>query len=394
MIAVLSMPVGTSTTPYRRQERAQRVVFTLAGAEALKEELAAAGLERAIVVCSPRAAQSAFGQKVVRLLGSRCAGTFAEVAEHPSLSTVEQGARLARELHADCVVSLGGGSAVDVAKGLALRLATEHPLALWSTDRGDAPAPQHGGLVPILAVPLTLSGAECNQSAGLRDEFGRKLIIRDPDFPASVVILDPVASSGVPAKILLSTGINAIAHCLEALYSRARDPVSDAFALRGTALLHRGLSAMLDEPGELAPRADVLNGAHLAARAIVHARTGLHHAVCHVLGVAGGVSHGVTNAIMLPHALAFSADAGGPFLAEAAAILSPSERGEPATVAADAVERLCVRGGLARRLREVGVSRDALPGMANHVMLEPGLRFNPRQGITQENVVGLLRGAW
>lgn len=388
------MFAGTSTTPYRRQERAQRVVFTLAGAEALKEELAAAGLERAIVVCSPRAVRSAFGKKVVGLLGSRCAGTFAEVTEHPSLSTVEQGAVFARELRADCVVSLGGGSAVDVAKGLALRLATEHPLALWSGDRGNAPAPLHGGLVPILAVPLTLSGAECNLSAGLRDETGRKLIIRDPAFPANVVILDPVATIDVPAKILLATGMNAIAHCLEALYSRARDPVSDAFALRGTALLHRGLSAMLDEPGEVAPRADVLNGAHLAARAIVHARTGLHHAVCHVLGAAGGMSHGVTNAIMLPHALAFNAESGAPFLAEAAAILSPSERAEPATVVAGAVERLCVRGGLARRLRDVGVSREALPGMADHVMLEPGLRFNPRQGITQEDIVGLLMAAW
>jgi alcohol dehydrogenase class IV len=393
MAAILSTAAETSMAPYRREERAQRVVFTTGAAVALKDELARDGLERAMVVCSPRLARSAFAQEVRGALGGRCAGILAEVAEHPALSVVEDAARLARELGADCIVSLGGGSSVDVAKGLALRLAIEEPLARWASAEGEATVRRRGRLVPILAVPLTLSGAECTRSAGLRDEDGHKLIIRDPDIAASVVILDPVAALDVPRSVMLSTGMNAIAHCLEALYSLARDPVSDAFALRGVTLLHRGLSAMLDEPGEVGPRADALNGAHLAARAIVHARTGLHHATCHVVGAAG-VSHGIANAIVLPHAIAFNAREGGRFLAEAAKILSPSEGGEPGAVVAGAVDRLCVRGGLPRRLRDVGVPRDAVADMAAHVMNEPGLRFNPRQGITREDLAGLLTAAW
>ncbi len=392
MAATPSISESTRTAPYKREERAQRVVFTMAAPQALAEELAGAGLERAMVVCSPRLARSAFGREVVNALGRRFAGLLAEITEHPGLALVERGERLARELRVDCIVSLGGGSAVDVAKGLALRLATGEPLDRWAP--GDASPRRRGRLVPILAVPLTLSGAECNRSAGLRGEDGRKVIIRDPDFPASVVILDPLSNLDVPPAVMLATGMNAIAHCVEALYSRARDPVSDAFALRGLALLHRGLSAMIDEPGEVAPRADALNGAHLAARAIVHARTCLHHAACHVIGAAGGVSHGVANAIMLPHAIAFNAREGGIFLEEAAKILAPAESGEPAAVVAGAVDRLCVRGALPRRLRDVGVPRDAIAGMADHVMHEPGLKFNPRQGITREDVAGLLMAAW
>lgn len=387
------MAACPSTTTYRREERAHRVVFTLAAAEALNEELARDAFERALVVCSRRLARSAFAQGVLTTLGSRCAGILAEVAEHPTLSVVERGAHLAHELRADCIVSLGGGSAVDVAKGLALRLAIEMPLSRWVSDQCNATARTRERLIPILAVPMTLSGAECNRSAGLRDGKGRKLIIRDPDFAASVVILDPVASLDVPPAVMLATGMNAIAHCVEALYSLVRDPVSDAFALRGLTLLDRGLSALLDEPGEVAPRADALNGAHLAARAIVHARTGVHHAACHVVG-AGGVSHGIANAILLPHAISFNAREAGMFLAEAARILSPSESGEPASVVAEAIDRLCVRGGLARRLRDVAVPRDAIAGMAADVMLEPGLRFNPRQGVTREDLAGLLMAAW
>lgn len=391
------MSAIADTVSYCHESYPQRIILTDDAARTLREELATLRLSRAMVVCSPRAARSPLRQNLDTTLGATCAAVFTEVAEHPTLAAVERGADLARETGIDCLISLGGGSAVDLAKGIAMQLVEASPLIRLALNNhgGSKPAKRRGGrLLPILAVPTTLSGAECTPVAGLRDGNGHKLLLRDSDFVARVVVLDPVASLDVPPAIILTTGMNATAHCVEALYSLARDPVSEAYATHGFMLLHQGLSAMLDNPDDIAARADVLNGAHLAGRAIVNARSGIHHAACHVIGTAG-VSHGVANAILLPHAILFNNVAGDVLLAGIARALGfPAPVQDATGIVARALDRLCERARLPRRLRDVGIKRERLPEMAAAVMLEPGLRFNPRQGITYGDIVGLLGAAW
>lgn len=381
---------------YRHESYPQRIILTDDAARTMREELATLGLTRAMVVCSPRAARSPLRQDLGTALGVTCVAVFAEVAEHPTLAAVARGANVAREAGIDCLISLGGGSAADLAKGIAMQLVEASPLTRLALNnhRGIMPAKRRGGrLLPILAVPTTLSGAECTPGAGLRDDNGHKLLLRDSDFVARVVVLDPVASLDVPPAVMMTTGMNAIAHCVEALYSRVRDPVSEAYATQGFMLLHQGLSAMLDNPDDVAARADALNGAHLAGRAIVNARTGIHHAACHVIGAAG-VSHGVANAILLPHSIVFNALAGGVLLAGIARGLGFPSVADSGVVVARALEHLCERARLPRRLRDVGITRERVSEMAAAVMLEPGLCFNPRQGITQGDITGLLDAAW
>lgn len=373
----------------------QRVVLTEDAAGTLSKELLTLGRARALIVCSPRMSGSVLGQNIRSSLAGTCVGIFDDVDARPTLESADRGAVFAREAGIDCLIALGGGSAIDLAKCIAMLLVEGPPLARFAVNRRDRSDPDRrngGKLLPLLAVPTTLSGAECTPGAGLCDSSGHKLLLRAPEFVARVVVLDPIANLDVPVAIVLSTGINAIAHCIEALYSLVREQLSDAYATQGFVLLHRGLTAMLENPRDIVARADALNGAHLAGRAIVNVRTSVHAAACHVIG-ATGVAHGVAHAILLPHVIRFNAQAGG-LLAGVARGLGASTHDDAPDILAEAVEALCRCGGLPYRLRDVGIEGDRIPELASAIALEPGLRFNPRQQVNLADLVGLLTAAW
>ena len=192
---------------------------------------------------------------------------------------------------------------------------------------------------------------------------------------------------------MATTAMNAVAHCIEGLYSRVRNPISDALALGGLRALCAGMPAMVRDPGSVTARSDVLIGANLSGMVIANARVGVHHGICHGLGSLGGLPHGVANAILLPHAMRFNRDiAAAPLTVAAQAMGCAAADATPAA----AIERIVALQRAAQvptRLRDVGLERTLFPQLVKLALGDRGLYFNPRPA-TAEDVRDLLEAAW
>lgn len=382
------------TAPFVHRTLASRVVFGPGCIAGLAGELSALGLRRPLVLSGPRTAASALHAVVRAALGGLPCIWFSEVPAHSSVEVVDHLVTLARHEGVDGFIAVGGGSASDTAKATAMWLAEGGRLE----DHASRFTPPHTLFIPelrqpklpIVAVPGTASGAEVTPGLGVRTKDGHKLLFTDPQLAARLILIDPQANLDVPAPLMLATGMNGLAHCLEGLYSKVRSPVSTALALHGTALFFRALPAVADAPQDMAARGDLLAAAHLSGQVLLNARTCLHHAVCHALGASTGIGHGDANAVLLPAAIAFNAGAAQTELKAAAAAIGVSQ---PQGLV-DALQALQIKLGVPTRLRDLGVRRDQLPAVAAQVMHERGLYFNPRAVAHAGEIEVLLDSVW
>jgi len=383
------------------QNTATRVVLRSGALADLGREVSALGCTRVMVVCGGRTLRSEIFSQAIAALGSLAVVQFQEVVEHSPTYLVTRGAELARAHGIDGCVAIGGGSASDTAKGIALLLAEgglieEHASRFVAPDQffpTILPQPK----IPVISVPTTASAAEVSPGLGLRDDTGRKLLFWDVKLASRLIVLDPKANLEVPASIMASTAMNGFAHCAEGLYSRLSNPISEGLALQGISLFARHLPDMSAQPDDIDARAGVLMAAHLSGMVISNARVGIHHAVCHSLGARGALSHGVANSIVLPHALAYNLEAATPALALLGRAMGCSEAGTPlerAGRAIDAVKALQQSVGVPTRLRDTGLDESLLPAIARDTLDDRGLYFNPRRTGSVEPVLQLLRSAW
>jgi alcohol dehydrogenase class IV len=213
-------------------------------------------------------------------LGDAAAAAIVGVRQHVPLEDAEEARRVAKEARADCIVALGGGSAVGLAKAIAL----ETPL-------------------PILAVPTTYAGSELTPIWGITDERG-KTTGSDPAVAPRTVVYDPELTVDLPVPTSVASGLNAAAHCVEAFWTERANPVTEAVAEDGLRALARALRAVASSPRDMRARSEALQGAWLAGFALATAGTGLHHKLCHVLGGSFGLPHAETHAVLLPHVAA------------------------------------------------------------------------------------------
>jgi maleylacetate reductase len=257
-----------------------RVVFGPGSLAALPAELDLLGAARVLLVASDRQ-----GAPVRDLLGGRVVGQFRAVVQHVPLAAATEARALAVDVAADAVLAVGGGSAIGFGKAIAL-------------ERD----------VRTVAVPTTYAGSEMTAIWGLT-EGGHKRTGTDPRVKPEVVVYDPELTLGLPPRVAGPSGMNALAHCVEALYGPRANPVTTLMALEGMRALHRSLPAAVAAPGDIGPRTEALYGAYLAGAALASAGTALHHKTCHVLGGTFGLDHGDTNAAVLGHALAYNAPA-------------------------------------------------------------------------------------
>ena len=305
---------------------------------------------------------------------------YKSVPQHSSVATVAEVVRLAREHRADGFIAIGGGSVSDTAKAAALWLAESGNLedhATHFTPPNTLVAPQLAApKLPIVAVPCTASGAEVTSSAGIRAAEGRKLIFSDSKLAARLIVIDPLANISVPASIMLATGMNGLAHCIEGRYSKQRTPITDALARHAIDLFATALPQVAREPQSVEHRASLLTAAHLSGLVLVNARTCLHHAICHAIGAVTGVAHGDANSVILPHAMQFNHE----WLDNAFTIV--------------AVRALQATLRVPTRMRDIGVRRDAIGTIAAKVMSERGLYFNPRPVRDVDEIMALLEAAW
>lgn len=292
---------------------AGRVVFGAGCLAEVPAEVERLGARRALVVDG--LVDSDVAGRLADDLGERHAGTLAGIRQHVPAELATSARAASAEAGADCLVAVGGGSAIGLAKAVALE----------------------SGL-PIVAVPTTYAGSEMTPIWGItRDD--RKLTGSDRTVQPRTVVYDPELTLSLPASASAASGMNAIAHCVEALWTERANPVTDAVATEGIRRLAAGLRGVIRDPADLDARAQALRGAWLGGTALAVAGTALHHKVCHVLG-GFGLPHAEVHAVILPWVVDFFGPAAPEALARVARALD----------AGDAV------GGLQQLGRDLGLS--------------------------------------
>ncbi|TFZ04390.1 iron-containing alcohol dehydrogenase family protein [Ramlibacter rhizophilus] len=369
---------------------AMKTIAREGAVDALGAELELLGARRVLLLSSASARRSSLHARVMRQLEGRELLDGGDVPAHSSVALVERLAAQANAHGVQAIVAVGGGSSSDTAKAVALLMAEGGRLADHAS-RFTPPAQLHVPVlsrpkVPIVSIPCTASGAEVTPSLGIRDADGRKLLFTDPQLASRVVLLDAAANVEVPAAIMLSTGMNGIAHCIEGLYSRERSPLAELVGLDALARFAHALPQVQARPQDVSLRAELLYAAHLSGLVLVNARTALHHAICHAIGSVTGAAHGEANAVMLPHALRFNRPCVEEALARASAVVGQD--------VIDWTESFAAALGVPRRLRDIGVGEDALAAIARKTMGERGLYFNPRQVENDGEILDLLRQAY
>ena len=386
-------------TSFVHRSAATRLVLRDGAIDDLRVELGALGIRRPLLLGSARMQRSALFARVVLALGD-LPHTLAEpVPAHSSVSLVERLAAEAKATGIDGFIAVGGGSASDTAKAIALLMAEGGRLAdhaVRFTPPATLIAPQLlAPKLPIVAIPGTASGAEVTASLGVRDADGAKLLFTDIQLAARLVLIDPHANLEMPAALMCATGMNGLAHCIEGLYSRERSPLAETLALDAMARFAEALPAVHRAPQDAAARAALLYAAHLSGLVLVNARTCLHHAICHAIchaiGSVTGVGHGNANAVMLPHVIAFNAPVAEQPLARAALAMGV---GDDAAALVQAVYALQTAIGVPARLRDIGVPPDALDRIADKTLRERGLYYNPRAVAEARDVRELLDAAY
>lgn len=391
--------MSVSDTAFVHQSLRTRVVARPGAADDLAKELLALGCRRPMLLSSQRTAAGAVYAKLLQAVQNLAPLEAKDIPPHSSVPTVLQIARVVRDEGIDCLVAIGGGSVSDTAKAVALIVAEGEPLEQHATrfvppDRVVAPDLIRPKL-PIVSIPMSASGAEVTPSFGIRTADGTKLLFWDPRLASTVILLDPVANLALPAAVMLSTGMNGLAHCIEGLYSKNRSPISSVLALEGIRRFDGALGNVAREPERWEHRAELLLAAHISGMVLATARSCLHHAICHVLGATYGVPHGAVNAVILPHAVQFNAPSVIGELTAAARCLGIAGSASDASAELIAWIRSLQRNiGVPTKLRELGIDRDTLKSTAEKVMHERGLAYNPRPVTDVAEIESILMSAW
>jgi maleylacetate reductase len=317
-------------------------------------------------------------EKVRRALGNRCVGTFDRMPPHTPRSAVIAAAEQARELGADLIVTVGGGSITDGAKAVQLCLANDirTPAAIDTLRPVDGKPPLcNAPTVRQITVPTTLSAGEFSAIAGVTDERRQvKELIRHPGIIPRAVILDPAVTVHTPEWLFLSTGIRAVDHCVEGICSNEANPYADAQALRGLSLLASGLPRVKADPSDLAARLDCQMGSWLSMGPLAAGvPMGASHGIGYVLGALFDIPHGHTSCIMLPAVMRWNKSANAARQALVSAAMNHS--GEDA---ADVLNAFIAGLGMPRSLAAVKVGRDSFDRMSEQAMGTPWVPRNPR----------------
>jgi maleylacetate reductase len=336
------------------------------------------GGRRVMLVTTRTRAESAEVRRLVTGLGPLLESVFAEARPHVPTGTVQAALQQARRDGIDTIVSFGGGSCADLGK--AVCYFTEHEAGTPGASFFDRPS------LPHVAIPTTYSGAELTPFFGVTDEAaGRKSGAGGPTVAPVAVVYDPEVTLSTPPRVSAETGMNALAHCVEASYSPGRTPEAEAVALAGAARIVDALPQVVERPGDLAARAAMLAGAVLGGRCLQNASMGVHHGLAQLLGGRTGMAHGLANAVLLAHAVRFNADAIPDELGRLGAALGTGD-------VAGAIDALRQRLGLPGRLSECGVSDDDLDAVARLAASSPSVASNPKP-VTSEDARAILQAA-
>ena len=320
-----------------------RVVFGTGTLEHLEREIHLLGSTRALVLCTPQQRNQA--QVVADRLKKRCAGIFDRAVMHVPIETAREAREQARALKADCAVAVGGGSTTGLGKAIALESA-----------------------LPILAIPTTYAGSEMTPIYGLT-EGGLKKTGRDARVLPKTVIYDVNLTLSLPPALSATSGMNAIAHAVEALYAQDANPIMSMLAQEGIRALASGLPGVVAKPQDIEARSQCLYGAWLCGTVLGSVGMALHHKLCHTLGGTFNLPHAETHTVVLPHAVAYNRSA-VPDAMDAVA------RAVGADDAASGLQGLARALGAPLALKDIGMREADLDRAADLATQSP--YYNPR----------------
>lgn len=281
-------------TPFIYTSSPGRVIFGSGASEHVAEEIGSLGCARALVLST--SFQKADAERLALRLGELCVGVFSEATMHTPVDVTDRAIRAFDDFGADCVVALGGGSTIGLGKAIA-----------WRND------------TPQLVVATTYAGSEVTDILG-QTEGGKKTTLRDPKIRPEVVIYDPELTLGLPAAMSVASGLNAMAHAVEALYAPDANPVTSLMAIEGLRALKSALPAIVAAPRDIEARAEALYGSWLCGVVLGSVAMSLHHKLCHTLGGGFDLPHAQTHAVLLPHTAAYNSAAASDQLASATAL--------------------------------------------------------------------------
>ena len=343
--------------PFHYNGHPARVIFGSGTLSQLPDEAARLGLKRALILATPP--QEAEANRIAALLGDASAGVFAGAVMHTPVSVTEQAMAVVAERQADGVVAIGGGSTTGLAKAIALR-----------TD------------LPQIIVPTTYAGSEMTPILGeTRDNS--KTTRSSPKILPEVVIYDVDLTMTLPAGLSGTSGINAIAHAVEALYARDANPIIDLMALEAIGALCRALPRIAKVPADREARSDALYGAWLCGMCLGAVGMSLHHKLCHTLGGTFDLPHAETHTAVLPHALAYNASAVPAVMERLGGVLGPDPAG--------ALYDLAGAVGAERSLKALGMPEDGIDTATERAFANPC--WNPRP-LERDAVRALIARAW
>jgi maleylacetate reductase len=318
-------------------------------------------------------------EKIREALGARCAGVFDAMPAHTPREAVIAATNAAREVGADLIVTVGGGSITDGAKAVQLCLANGindiDGIERIRVHKGVAPD-MNAPAVRQISVPTTIAGGEFSSIAGVTDRSTHvKQMLRHPLTVPRATILDPAITVHTPEWLFLSTGIRAVDHCVEAICSRETHPYADAQSVKGLAMLADALPRVKVDPADLDARMDAQIGTWLSMGALAAGvPMGASHGIGYVLGAAFDVPHGYTSCIMLPAVMRWNARDN----AERQMIVAAA-MGFPGHNAADVLDAFIRSLGMPRSLTDVRVSPDHFDAIAEQAMRTNWIPRNPRK---------------
>jgi maleylacetate reductase len=316
------------------------------------------GAVSALVLATPR--QHDLVADIREMIGERFAGVFTGAVMHTPVEVTERAMETVREVRADCLVAIGGGSTTGLGKAIALR-----------TD------------LPQIVLPTSYAGSEMTPVVG-QTSGGIKTTQSSPKILPEIVIYDVDLTMTMPPKLSATSGINAIAHAVEALYARDRNPVISLMAQEGIRTLAHALPKICAQPNDKAARTDALYGAWLSGICLGAVGMALHHKLCHTLGGSFNLPHAETHTVILPHALAYNAPAAPEAMARIATALGVPD-------AARGLHDLARKLAAPASLREIGMPESGIDQAADLAVKNP--YWNPRP-VEREAIRELIARAW
>jgi maleylacetate reductase len=329
--------------------RAQRVVFGAGRVRDVPEELSSLGLTRVLLIAT-RSAKAA-ADDLTSSLGATVVARIHEVVQHVPERDVETALDLVGATAPDGIVTIGGGSAIGLGKAVAVETG-----------------------LPVVAVPTTYSGSEATPVYGVTGQHKRTA--RDSRALPHVVVYDPELTFTMPPHVTATSGLNAVAHCVEALYAPGANPVTDVLAAEAIRLLAQSLPVAVTRPDDLPARVAALEAAYLGGWSLATAGSALHHTLCHVIGGTHHLRHGDLHAVLLPYVAAYNAPAAPDAMAAVARALGTpdapaglrhlaEELDAPTDLAALGLPQAALDDAVARAITAVGTRNPRTPDAAS-----------------------------